>query len=432
MRGRRCRDVASGCVRYVNNGGSPASHVAPDAGRPCPEGRGPLVADRRQFIRLVDDQPVLDAGQRHRQRPNEHVKGDCSTPGNCTDNQTTTVDAQTTTNTASGQNVNTTTNCTGSTCTATPPPPPTIDSGPTQPSTTSTDATFKFRDADTSATFLCSLDAGGYLPCASGQTYNALDPGSHTFQVEAKNPNNGAVSDPASYTWTISSNNANVLIAGTGDEGSTEPNDNLAGALTSAGYTVTESSSLPSDLSSFGQVWWVDTNPPTSAEQTQLINFAKGGGGVFLTGEWFDGTSGFGDLDGADQSMVNSMLASGSVTVGGDPCDCTMAMPVNASVVGNAATQPNTVTAVWDRPSVLGEGRLALFMDINWPESSYRDTNWFQVAENIAFFLSGLSSPPSPPVLQAAINGPSVYGARQMTPARPASTIASGRENSTG
>ena len=46
------------------------------------------------------------------------VQGDCSTPGNCTDTQTTTVDGQTTTNTQSGQDVNTQTTCNGSECTS--------------------------------------------------------------------------------------------------------------------------------------------------------------------------------------------------------------------------------------------------------------------------------------------------------------------------
>jgi len=46
------------------------------------------------------------------------VQGDCSTPGNCTDTQTTTVDGNTTQTTQSGQTVSNTTNCTGSTCTS--------------------------------------------------------------------------------------------------------------------------------------------------------------------------------------------------------------------------------------------------------------------------------------------------------------------------
>jgi hypothetical protein len=50
------------------------------------------------------------------------VQGDCSTPGNCTDTQTTTIDGQPpNTNTQSGQNVNTQTTCTNSNCTSSGP-----------------------------------------------------------------------------------------------------------------------------------------------------------------------------------------------------------------------------------------------------------------------------------------------------------------------
>jgi hypothetical protein len=53
------------------------------------------------------------------------VEADCSTSGNCTATQQTTVDGRTTTITQSGQDVNTSINCTGSTCT-TPSETPTI------------------------------------------------------------------------------------------------------------------------------------------------------------------------------------------------------------------------------------------------------------------------------------------------------------------
>jgi hypothetical protein len=58
---------------------------------------------------------------------------------------------------------------------------------------------------------------------------------------------------------------------------------------------------------------------------------------------------------------------------------------------------PNTkqvVAAAWDRSSLVGHGRLVVFMDINWTEPGFRDPNWSQVAQNVALFLSGLSNPP--------------------------------------
>ncbi|HEX7143837.1 MAG TPA: hypothetical protein VF225_00890 [Gaiellaceae bacterium] len=357
------------------------------------------------------------------------VQGACTTSGNCTSTQTTNENGQQTQTTQSGQNVNSSINCpSGSSCTATAPPTPIIDSGP-DASTTSTSATFTFHDADPTATFLCRLDTGGYSPCSTGQSYTGLSAGSHTFYVKATDQY-GNASAPATYSWTIASGgSANVLVAGTGDVGSTVPNDNLTQQLTSAGYSVTESASLPADLSTFGQVWWIASNAPTSGEQNQLIDFVKSGRGVFLTGERPCCEA----LNAADQSIVNSVVVGGGITVGGqgDVCSCNTPLPVNPDVVGNVANQPFTVTtwqpaapggmanvpassvfayyqpgdlstrqvaaAVWDRSSITGNGRLAVFMDINWTEPTYRATNWSDVAENVAFFLSGLGSPPSPP-----------------------------------
>jgi hypothetical protein len=292
-------------------------------------------------------------------------QADCSTPGNCTAIQTTTVNGETTNNTQSGENVNAQTTCSGSECTP------------------------------------------------SGTDFN-------------------------------------ILIAGTGDFSNptpTEPNDNLTQALTAAGYTVTESAALPADLSSFGQVWWVDATPMTTAEQNQLINFEETGRGVYLTGE----RPCCEDLNAADQTIVNSVVSGGGITVGGqgDVCGCNSPLPVNPTVVGNLATQPHTVTswqpnapggmagvpassvfsyyqpdefttqvvaAAWDRPSTVGQGRVAVFMDINWPEVASRAANWSDVAENVAFFLSGRISPPSAPVAPA-----------QTAPAQATSPAASGR-----
>jgi hypothetical protein len=309
------------------------------------------------------------------------VHGDCHTSGNCTVNQTTNVDGQTTTSTQTGQNVDAQTTCSGSECTS------------------------------------------------SGTDFN-------------------------------------VLIAGTGDFGDTEANDNMAAQLTSAGYTVTESPTLPADLSSFGEVWWIDDTAPTAAEQTQLVDFANSGKGVFLTGE---NIGCCGSVNAADQSMVNSIVTVGGITVGGEDVCCsgqTIAYPVNATVVGNLATQPHaitdwtatypgtisgmpassvfayyqqtetttqTVAAAWDRPSTVGKGRLVLFMDINWAQTDLQGANFSDVAENVAFFLSGLGSPPTPPVvLQAPITRLSSYGAlAQMTPARTTAPAASGGITST-
>lgn len=222
-----------------------------------------------------------------------------------------------------------------------------------------------------------------------------------------------------------------VLIAGAGDGGYTEPDDNIAGLLTSAGYQVTESPTLPADLSSFSQVWWVDIAPPTVADQAKLIAFENAGGGVFLTGERSLCCQ---PLDTADTSMINSMVVGGGVTVGDPASDSTTttALPVNGSLGPDLLQTPFTVdhwtpslaggmlgvasssvfsfyqpggpttrqvvAAAWDRSSLVGHGRLVVFMDVNWTEAGYRDQNWSDVTQNLAYYLSGLSVLPGVPV----------------------------------
>jgi hypothetical protein len=51
---------------------------------------------------------------------------------------------------------------------------------------------------------------------------------------------------------------------------------------------------------------------------------------------------------------------------------------------------------------VSGGGRLAVFMDVNWLDSTNRDpVTASQIAQNVALFLSGEEAPPAPPVALA-------------------------------
>ena len=77
----------------------------------------------------------------------------------------------------------------------TAPPTPTIDSGPLDPSN-STSASFSFSDSESGVTFLCRLDGGGFSACTSPKIYNSLAEGSHSFQVKARDAV-GNESDPA-------------------------------------------------------------------------------------------------------------------------------------------------------------------------------------------------------------------------------------------
>jgi len=70
--------------------------------------------------------------------------------------------------------------------------------------TTLTTASFKFAASDTVATARCQLDGGTLGMCTTATTanYSGLQPGPHTFTVEAFDAA-GNVSAPASYTWTV-------------------------------------------------------------------------------------------------------------------------------------------------------------------------------------------------------------------------------------
>ena len=85
--------------------------------------------------------------------------------------------------------------------TAAAPPAPTITSGPAAV-TSKTTATFSFADTDSTATFQCQLDGGGFAPCVTGVTYAGLADGRHTFDVKAVDVLLNE-SDVASYAWTV-------------------------------------------------------------------------------------------------------------------------------------------------------------------------------------------------------------------------------------
>jgi hypothetical protein len=67
---------------------------------------------------------------------------------------------------------------------------------------------------------------------------------------------------------------------------------------------------------------------------------------------------------------------------------------VFASVSGPGST---TLGAVWGASDLVGDGRVAVLMDVNWAEPWEQDgTTAPQIAQNLAYFLSGLSAPPTP------------------------------------
>ena len=78
-----------------------------------------------------------------------------------------------------------------------------IDSGPPDPSTSST-ATFTFHSDDPLATFECRRDGSAFRNCSSPKSYSGLSDGSHTFDVRAIKTDSRKHSKPAHAEWTIS------------------------------------------------------------------------------------------------------------------------------------------------------------------------------------------------------------------------------------
>jgi uncharacterized repeat protein (TIGR02543 family) len=92
----------------------------------------------------------------------------------------------------------------GSLSTDDTPPVITIDTKPTDPSS-SADASFSFSSTDDSGIdyYLCKLGSDWYEVCSSPKSYSNLGEGSHTFKVSAVD-NAGNSSPFTDYTWVIS------------------------------------------------------------------------------------------------------------------------------------------------------------------------------------------------------------------------------------
>jgi hypothetical protein len=102
----------------------------------------------------------------------------------------------------------------------------------------------------------------------------------------------------------------------------------------------------------------------------------------------------------------------------GDVGSCQDNAIINTSVVDSASTEPNLLTtwhpqcpgglgnvapsnvfasaqngipvaALWDDDDVIGSGRLAILMDVNWAQTTYADMSTMPgVTQNLAQFLS--------------------------------------------
>jgi hypothetical protein len=87
-----------------------------------------------------------------------------------------------------------------------------ISSGPTDPTSDRT-ATFGFSDPEAGVSFRCGLDNRPFAGCASPTTYADLDPGTHTFGVQAVDAA-GNLSGTRSWSWTVQQRVRDVRLDG--------------------------------------------------------------------------------------------------------------------------------------------------------------------------------------------------------------------------
>ena len=76
-----------------------------------------------------------------------------------------------------------------------------ISGGPTG-TVPATSANFTLSSDDTAATFVCSLDLGAEVPCASPASYSGLGQGNHSLSVRARDAA-GNYSQPATRAWVV-------------------------------------------------------------------------------------------------------------------------------------------------------------------------------------------------------------------------------------
>jgi len=271
-----------------------------------------------------------------------------------------------------------------------------------------------------------TLFVGGAIPAAASAHGGR--------KLHGTNARSGAVS--ASYRAAPFASQAlgRTLIFGGGDEAGaslgiapTESLTNLENMLTSAGYSVDVSATLPKKLTQYKAVWFINTDPLISSEEHELESFVKSGHGVYLTGEPDNCCS---LLNSSDSSVINSLVTDGPVEAGGQGPANSPGAPntVNGSAIDDAALNPNALTgwtpnspggmagvaasnvltstifgtqqtptgALWDGSTITGGvGRLAILMNINWLESeSWNQPTATQMVVNLERFLTSATPVP--------------------------------------
>ncbi len=113
----------------------------------------------------------------------------------------------------------------------TTPPETTINSGPADGETITTDSTsFGFASGEANSTFECKLDGGSFQTCSSPRQLNSLANGAHTFHVRATDEAGNTDESPAMRTFTVN-------VGGGGD---TTPPETTIDSGPTAGSTIND------------------------------------------------------------------------------------------------------------------------------------------------------------------------------------------------
>jgi len=194
------------------------------------------------------------------------------------------------------------------------------------------------------------------------------------------------------------------------------PMKGIQGALEAEGFHVDIAATLPDDLSSYGQVWSIHALTGLEASvESRLVTFAQGGGSILLIGERSCCTA----VNASDKRIIDQLVSfpTGGLKFG--PSDLSGVNSINTNAIRGLAASPHVLTSfapsasgsidtaglqkrnflafatsryatigAWDSTDLVGTGgRVALVMDINWPETGYGGGQSPAVAVNLATFL---------------------------------------------
>lgn len=224
----------------------------------------------------------------------------------------------------------------------------------------------------------------------------------------------------------VSASREILVVDNGGDYGNPEPAEDAKLLLEELHYRATLKAGLPNNLAPYEAIWYVGTNPISSAAQASLEGFVRAGGGLYLTGERPCCES----LNESDEAILDEVLDLAPFRVGdGEDVNSSSDFEnvVNPNAVNGITQVPyrlatwhpsapgvipdlpewNTVTdgyqgvfraatgAAWDGSEIYrGHGNVVLMMDINWLESSWDSLPEAEkFVSNIERFLTGRPAP---------------------------------------